>query len=81
MSTDTMDQLLKSIADCTAEGGIVSLGFQGGEPTFVGLDFFRHLIQEERKYPTLRFAHTIQTNGYALNEDSARSLKFRFWMP
>lgn len=25
MSTDTMDQLLKSIADCTAEGGIVSL--------------------------------------------------------
>lgn len=75
MSTDTMDQLLKSIADCTAEGGIVSLGFQGGEPTFVGLDFFRHLIQEERKYPTLRFEHTIQTNGYALNEDWARFLK------
>ena len=41
----------------------------------MGLDFFRHLIQEERKYPTLRFEHTIQTNGYAINEDWARFLK------
>ncbi len=75
MATETMDKLVASAVEATVDNAAISIGFQGGEPTFVGLDFFRHLIEEEKKYPNRRFVHTIQTNGYTLNDDWARFLK------
>lgn len=74
MSAKTADRLIASAVDATCDGTMISVGFQGGEPTVAGLDYFRHFIEEEKKYPNRRFTHSIQTNGYALDEDWATFL-------
>jgi uncharacterized protein len=44
-------------------------GFQGGEPTLAGLDFFEKLIAFEKKHNVnkVSISHTIQTNGLLLD--------------
>ena len=74
MSAETTDKLIASAVDATTENAMISIGFQGGEPTVAGLDYFRHFIEEEKKYPSRRFSHSIQTNGYALDESWASFL-------
>ncbi len=74
MSAETADRLIASAVDATCDGAMISVGFQGGEPTVAGLDYFRHFIEEEKKYPNRRFTHSIQTNGYALDESWASFL-------
>lgn len=74
MSWETTDALIASAVEATAKGAMISIGFQGGEPTVAGLDYFRHFIEEEKKYPERQFIHSIQTNGYALNEEWAQFL-------
>ena len=74
MSTSTMDRLLASSVQATKENATISIGFQGGEPTLAGLDFFCHLVQQEKLYPNRRFVHAIQTNGYALDDQWAEFL-------
>ncbi len=48
----------------------VTIAWQGGEPTLMGLDFFKNAIELERKYlrPGQRVLNTIQTNGTLLDE-------------
>src|SRR5271169_2382870 len=43
----------------------VTVAWQGGEPTLMGLDFFRRSIEFEKKYciPGMKILNTIQTNG------------------
>ena len=74
MKAETTDRLIASAVDATCDGAMISVGFQGGEPTVAGLDYFRHFIEEEKKYPGRKFSHSIQTNGYALDEDWASFL-------
>ena len=74
MSKETADRLIASAVDATCDGAMISVGFQGGEPTMAGLDYFRHFIEEEKKYPSRRFTHSIQTNGYAIDESWAAFL-------
>lgn len=74
MSAETADRLIASAVDATCDGAMISVGFQGGEPTVAGLDYFRHFIEEEKKYPNRRFTHSIQTNGYAIDESWASFL-------
>lgn len=54
--------------------GSVSFAFQGGEPTLVGLDFFRRHVELCNKYARkdVRVFHSIQTNGYAIDEEWAQ---------
>jgi uncharacterized protein len=51
----------------------VTVAWQGGEPTMMGLDFFRRSIElvEELKKPGQRVEHTIQTNGVLLDAEWA----------
>jgi uncharacterized protein len=47
----------------------VTVAWQGGEPTLMGLDFFRHSIELQKKYarPGTRIENTFQTNGILLD--------------
>lgn len=52
----------------------VTFAWQGGEPTLMGLEFFRRAVQLQEKYrmPGTRIVNTIQTNGTTLNEEWCR---------
>jgi len=52
-------------------GPEVIFSWQGGEPTLLGLDFFRKIVALEKKYarPGQTIQNDLQTNGTLLNED------------
>ena len=54
----------------------VLFSWHGGEPTVLGLDYFRRIVELERRHaPAGRgIANGIQTNGYLLDEAWARFL-------
>jgi uncharacterized protein len=51
----------------------VVVAFQGGEPTLMGLDFFRRTLEleEELRRPGQRILNTMQTNGTLLDDEWA----------
>jgi len=55
----------------------VVVAWQGGEPTIMGLDFFRRSIELQQKYanPGQRILNTLQTNGTLLTDEWGAFLK------
>ena len=54
----------------------LKFGWQGGEPTLMGLPFFRHIVQvQQERCGGGPAANTLQTNGVLLDEDWCRFLK------
>ena len=51
----------------------VVVAFQGGEPTLMGLDFFRRTLELERQYaaPAQRVLNTVQTNATLVDDEWA----------
>ena len=49
----------------------VTFAWHGGEPTLMGLDFFRLALEFQQKYarPGMRILNTLQTNGTTLNDE------------
>jgi uncharacterized protein len=49
----------------------VTFAWQGGEPTLMGLDFFRLAVSYQQKYcrPGMRISNTLQTNATRLDDD------------
>jgi len=53
----------------------VSFGWQGGEPTLLGLDFFRQVVTlQEHHADGRKITNTIQTNGTLLDDEWCRFL-------
>ncbi|MFH0729064.1 MAG: anaerobic sulfatase maturase [Pseudomonadota bacterium] len=52
----------------------VTVAWQGGEPTLMGLDFFKHSVELQKRYakPGTRVENTFQTNGVLLNDEWCR---------
>jgi len=55
----------------------INFGWQGGEPTLLGLDFFRKAVQFQKEYsqPGQNVGNSIQTNGILIDEEWAEFLK------
>lgn len=55
----------------------MTFGWQGGEPTLRGLDFFRQAVALQQKYarPGMKIINTLQTNGVLINDNWAAFLK------
>jgi uncharacterized protein len=55
----------------------INVAWQGGEPTLMGLEFFKRSIRYEKKFarPGNTFLNTIQTNGTLLNDEWAAFFK------
>ncbi len=49
----------------------VTFAWQGGEPTLMGLDFFRKAVELQAKYskPGMHIQNALQTNGTLLNDE------------
>jgi uncharacterized protein len=74
------DEVMRAFVTQTIEAQglpFVTLAWQGGEPTLMGLDFFRRAIEVERAVlpPGVTVERTIQTNGVLLDDEWARFLK------
>ena len=52
----------------------VTFAWQGGEPTLMGVDFFKLAVELQQKYrkPGTRIVNTMQTNGTLLDDDWCR---------
>jgi uncharacterized protein len=69
MSDAVLEAYVRQIIEGQS-GPQVSLAFQGGEPTLMGLDFFRRAVALAQKYAPAGAAieYSLQTNGTLLNE-------------
>jgi uncharacterized protein len=49
----------------------VTVAWQGGEPTLMGVDFYRRAIEFQKRYarPGMVFENTMQTNGTLLDDE------------
>ena len=70
MADDLLRIYIRQLLESQA-GPEVIVGWQGGEPTLMGLDFFERSIEYVEKFrrPDQRVTYTIQTNGTKLNDD------------
>lgn len=72
MSLETLETIVKKTLD--SESQTVGFTFQGGEPTLVGLQFYKELIKFQNKYNKNKITinNSIQTNGTLINAEWAK---------
>lgn len=70
MSDEILETYIRQLIE-THRTPEVTVGWQGGEPTLMGIDFFRKAIAFQEKYrrPGMTFENTMQTNGTLLNDE------------
>ncbi len=60
---------------------VVEFVWQGGEPTLLGLDFFRRVVELQAPFAgTKTITNSLQTNGTLLDDDWCRFLKAHNFM-
>ena len=70
MDDATLEAFIKSDIE-SHDGEEVVLSWQGGEPTLLGLDYFKKIVELQRKHAItgMRIENDLQTNGLLLNKD------------
>jgi uncharacterized protein len=73
MSDEQLHTYLRQLIEAHAGAAEVTIAWQGGEPTLMGLDFFRRSVEVARGYLRRgqRAVHTIQTNGTLIDAEWA----------
>jgi uncharacterized protein len=76
MSDEVLEAYVRQMIESQA-GPHVTIAWQGGEPTMMGLEFFRRAMQlvKENVRPGMTVEHTIQTNGTLLDEEWCEFLR------
>jgi len=74
MSDDVLESLICQYM--AIAGPMASFGWQGGEPTLMGLPFFEHVVELQRRYGVRgqTVSNGLQTNGVLIDEAWARFL-------
>jgi len=69
MSEETLEQVVKKALAHASKS--CTIAFQGGEPTLRGLDFYKTLIELQKKYNVLdiEIQNSIQTNALELDDE------------
>src|SRR5262245_51715442 len=64
MGRQTLERYIRQVIE-SETGPEVTIAWQGGEPTLLGVDFFRWAMELVDRYrrPGQTISHTIQTNG------------------
>jgi uncharacterized protein len=77
MADELLETYLRQLIESHATVPDVQVAWQGGEPTVMGLEFFRRSVELAEKYlkPGQRAVHTIQTNGTLLDAEWAEFFK------
>lgn len=69
MPDDLLERYIAQHIEATT-GSVVSFEWHGGEPTILGLDFFRRIVALQRRHrpPDREIVNGVQTNGTLLDE-------------
>ncbi len=72
MTDETHEQYVRQLLE-GQQAQNVTIAWQGGEPTLMGLDFFRRTLELVERYrrPGQLIEHTLQTNGTLIDEEWA----------
>jgi uncharacterized protein len=73
MSDEVMERYVRQVIEAHSVPE-VNFSWQGGEPTLMGLDFYRRAVGVEKKHasPGQRIANSFQTNGLLIDEEWCR---------
>jgi serine-type anaerobic sulfatase-maturating enzyme len=76
MTDDVLEAYVKQVIESQREPQF-TIAWQGGEPTLMGLDFFRRAMTLVHNYkrPGMTLEHTIQTNGILINDEWCEFLR------
>ncbi len=76
MSEETLENFIRQYIEQQNAHQIV-FSWQGGEPSMLGLDFFRKVVELEKKYapPYVRIENDLQTNGTLLDDEWCEFLR------
>lgn len=76
MTTEVAEKMITNIFQDLADGDVLTLAFQGGEPTLAGLSYFEYIISlVAAQVKRVDVHYSIQTNGMVINEQWCRFLK------
>jgi len=75
MPDDVLEKYIIQHIDACPES-LIRFSWHGGEPTLLGLDYFRKIVALQRKHKpsNRRIANSMQTNGTLLDEEWCRFL-------
>lgn len=71
MNSETVENLIDGAFEAVKDNGLVHFAFQGGEPTLVGIQYFKDFIESVQKHQentNVIASYSIQTNGTTLNK-------------
>jgi uncharacterized protein len=76
MSEATLEEYIRQLLE-SHRTPRVTVAWQGGEPTLMGLDFFKRAVElvERYRHPMQQVEHTCQTNGVLLDDEWCAFLK------
>ena len=77
MAEDLQETYISQLLQAHTGVPEVVVAWQGGEPTMMGLDFFRRAVELQHRHasPGQRILNTLQTNGTLLNDEWGAFLK------
>ena len=75
MADEMLETYIRQLLE-SQPGPEVQVAWQGGEPTLMGLDFFRRSVEiaERHRRPAQRVVYTLQTNGTKIDDEWAAFL-------
>ena len=74
MSVEVLERMIESYMQ--TEQQVYSFGWQGGEPTLMGVDFFKTAVELQKRYaqPGAVVSNGLQTNATLIDDDFAAHL-------
>ncbi len=79
MSPEIQEEMIRQLMQ--QSGDSISIGWQGGEPSLMGLDFYKKAIELEQKYGHGQsVGNGFQTNGLLLDREWSRFFKKYDWL-
>jgi uncharacterized protein len=76
ISDEVLDEYIRQNIEGQTNAEEIVFSWQGGEPTLLGVDFFRRVVELERKYarPGTRIENDLQSNCTLIDEEWASFL-------
>lgn len=79
MAANVLETYVRQTVEASLEAGMPEIQFawQGGEPTMLGVDYFKQIVALQKKYTPdgVPVANAFQTNGILLDDTWGRFLK------